>query len=90
MIISKILEQFKNNYILPKDMLVGRLILLLFLSKTGNPWGPVDKTRPKAVQSMAITIIVKMIKRNLELCSTWENLRIDDTRHDSKQVSVPW
>ena len=34
MIISKILEQFKNNYILPKDMLVGRLILL---SKTGHP-----------------------------------------------------
>lgn len=43
--------------------MIGRLLVL---TKTGSPLAPVNKTRPIAVQSLAIRILEKLIKARLE------------------------
>ena len=58
--IGKILSIIKKSkYSIPKSVMVGRLLVM---TKTGSPIAPIDKTRPIAVQSLAIRIIEKIIK----------------------------
>ena len=55
----------QNNYRIPKDFLIGRLVLL---SKNNSPLAVVDKTRPIAIQSLPIRLIEKVIITKLRNC----------------------
>ena len=50
--------------------MVGRLLVM---TKTGSHIAPIDKTRPIAVRSLAIRILEKLIKSELDSCKGWEN-----------------